>query len=166
MKRRILLAALPLATLGHAKAHGQQTLQAEQGWSRPALARIGTAVAYLTLRNEGSTPVRVVAASTPIAQGVEIHESSVENNVARMQPRPDGVVVPPGGTVRFEPGGLHLMLMKPHADLKAGQSFTLTLRSDNGEVLTVPVTVAMRQPPAETGRGNNAGLKPDDVHDC
>lgn len=148
MKRRILLAALPLVTLTRAKAQDQQTLNAEQAWSRPALARIGTAVAYLTLRNEGSAPVRVVGASTPVAESVEIHESSVENNVARMQPRPEGVVVPPGGTVRFEPGGLHLMLMKPHADLKAGQSFTLTLRFDDGEVLAVPITVAMREPAA------------------
>jgi len=91
----------------------------------PALARIGTAVAYLMLRNEGSAPVRVFGASTPIAESVEIHESSMENNVARMQPRPDGVVVPLGGTVRFQPGSLHLMLAKPHADLKAAQSFTL-----------------------------------------
>lgn len=148
MKRRILLAALPLVTLNRAKAQDQQTLKAGQAWSRPALARIGTAVAYLTLRNEGSAPVRVVGASTPVAESVEIHESSVENNVARMQPRPEGVVVPPGGTVRFEPGGLHLMLMKPHDDLKAGQSFTLTLRFDNGEVLAVPIVVAMRAPAA------------------
>lgn len=148
MKRRILLAALPLVMLGRAKAQGQQTSKAEQGWSRPALARIGTAVAYLTLRNEGNAPVRVVGASTPVAESVEIHESNVENNVARMQPRPDGVVVPPGGTLRFEPGGLHLMLMKPHTDFKAGQSFILTLRFDNGEVLAVPITVAMREPAA------------------
>ncbi|MDJ0391544.1 copper chaperone PCu(A)C [Roseomonas sp. E05] len=150
MKRRILLAAMPLATLGRtrAEAQGQQNLKAEQGWSRPALARIGTAVAYLTLRNEGGAPVRVIGASTPAAEGVEIHESVVENDVARMRPRPDGVAVPSGGTVRFEPGGLHLMLMKPYADLKAGQSFTLTLRLDSGEVLAVPVTVAMREPTA------------------
>ncbi|HEV7266412.1 MAG TPA: copper chaperone PCu(A)C [Falsiroseomonas sp.] len=154
MKRRMLLAALPFVTLGRAEAQGQQALKAEQGWSRPALARIGTAVAYLRLRNEGSTPVRVIGGSTPVAEGVEIHESMIENNIARMRPRSDGVVLPPGGTVRFEPRGLHLMLIKPHADLKVGQDFILTLRFDNGEVLDVPVTVAVREP--ATG---HAGMK-------
>jgi copper(I)-binding protein len=81
----------------------------------------------------------------------------MENNIARMQPRPDGVVVPPGGAVRFEPGGLHLMLMKPHADLKAGQSFILTLRFDNGEVLAVPITVAMREPAAAHDGKHHSG---------
>ena len=148
MKRRILLTALPFVILGRAKAQGQQTLKAEQGWSRPSLARIGTAVVYLRLRNEGSTPVRVVGGSTAVAEGVEIHESMIENNIARMRPRSDGVVLPPGDTVRFEPRGLHLMLIKPHADLKAGQNFILSLRFDNGEVLDVPVTVAMQEPAA------------------
>jgi copper(I)-binding protein len=153
MRRRILLAALPSIAAGQALAEKHPAVVAEQAWSRPALARIGTAVIYLNLRNGGSKPLRLVGGSTPVAEAVEIHESIVEDGVARMRPRPEGVAVPQGGTVRFEPSGLHLMLMKPHADLKAGQGFTLTLRFDDGASLDVPVQVTMRQPSAGHGSG-------------
>ncbi|MFZ6765266.1 copper chaperone PCu(A)C [Pseudoroseomonas sp. WGS1072] len=151
MRRHFFLGAMSLILARRSKAQGRPSLAAERAWSRPALARIGTAVVYLTLRNEGAAPLRVVGGSTPVAESVEIHESLVENNVARMHPRAEGIVVPPDGTVRFEPNGLHLMLMKPYADLKAGESFSLTLRFDNGEALTVPVTVGVREPKAEHG---------------
>ncbi|PWC26839.1 copper chaperone PCu(A)C [Teichococcus aestuarii] len=148
MKRRVLLATAALTLAGRGNAQPSSMLVAERAWSRPALARIGTAVTYLTLRNDGSAPVRVVGGSTDIAETVEIHESVVDNNVARMRPRPEGVAVPSGGSVRFQPNGLHLMLMKPRADLRAGQIFTITLRLDNGATLDVPVTVAAREPAA------------------
>jgi copper(I)-binding protein len=134
-----------------AVAQGQPELTVENARSRPALARIGTAVAYLSLRNGGSRSARVVGGSTSVAERVEIHESVVEGGIARMRPRPDGVVVPPGDVVRFEPSGLHLMLIKPVADLKAGQGFTLTLNFENGTTLAVPVTVAVREPTASHG---------------
>jgi copper(I)-binding protein len=155
MKRRILLAALPSLVAARALAQAPVMLEAQQAWSRPALARIGTAVVYLTLRNGGSRPVRVTGGSTPVAERVEIHESTVENGLARMRPRPDGVIAPPGGVVRFEPSGLHLMLLKPHADLKAGQTFPLTLSFDTGETLTVSVSVSMREPAAGHGGMNH-----------
>lgn len=148
MRRRILLAAMPSIVAGRASAQGRSEVAAEQAWSRPALARIGTAVVYLNLRNVGSRPVRLVDGSTPVAEAVEIHESIVEDGLARMRPRSDGVAVPQGGTVRFEPSGLHLMLMRPHDDLKVGQGFILTLRFDDGTSLEVPVQVTMRQPTA------------------
>nr|WP_232477461.1 copper chaperone PCu(A)C [Roseomonas sp. KE0001] len=134
-----------------ASAQAQPGLFAENAWSRPALARIGTAVVYLSLRNGGSQPVRLLGGSTPVAERVEIHESVVEGRVARMRARPGGVVVPPGGVIRFEPSGLHLMLIKPAADLKAGQGFTLTLNFENGATFAVPVQVAMREPAAGHG---------------
>lgn len=151
MRRRVLLVTVPSVFAGPALPQEQPAVTAEQGWSRPALARIGTAVAYLNLRNGGSRPVRLVGGSTSVAEAVEIHESIIENGVARMHPLPGGVVVPQGETVRFEPGGMHLMLMRPHADFKAGQGFTLTLRFDDGGTLTVPIQVTMRQPTAGHG---------------
>jgi copper(I)-binding protein len=151
MRRRALLIALPCVLAETAFAQGKPAVVAENAWSRPALARIGTAVAYLSFRNEGGQPVRILGGTTPVAGRVEIHESVVENGVARMRPRPEGVAVPSGGVIRFEPNGLHLMLMKPHADLKAGQLFTLTLNLEDGGTVAVPVQVTMREPVAGHG---------------
>ena len=44
------------------------------------------AAAYLTIHNASDSAVRVVSASSPAAARVEIHETVVEDDVARMKP--------------------------------------------------------------------------------
>lgn len=133
--------------VGSSRAQGDVArVVAEQGWSRPTAMRVGTAVAYLRLRNAGAEPISLLRVRTSMAERVEIHESFVENGVARMRPRAGGVVLPPGEEVRFEPSGLHLMLLKPTADLKAGERFALTLEFDRGVTVDVPILVMARPP--------------------
>lgn len=65
--------------------------------------------AYLTLRNHGDSPLTLVGAETAVARTVEMHTTQRDGDVMRMR-RLSGVEIPAGGTVRFEPGGHHLML--------------------------------------------------------
>ncbi|HWX48214.1 MAG TPA: copper chaperone PCu(A)C [Roseomonas sp.] len=159
-RRKLLVMGSGLSLLSAVGVRAQEQaaqLVAEQAWSRPALARIGTAVAYLRVRNIGAAPVQLLGATTPVAARVEIHESVVEDGVARMRPHPEGVPVAPGGEVAFEPGGLHLMLLDLHSDLKAKEVFPLTLRFTHGTALEVAVIVSVRAPAAQgshSGRGH------------
>ncbi|MGE0625973.1 MAG: copper chaperone PCu(A)C [Pseudomonadales bacterium] len=66
-------------------------------------------VAYLTLHNRGDAPLALVGAETDLARAVEIHTTLRDGEVMRMR-RLSRVEIPAGGTVRFEPGGHHLML--------------------------------------------------------
>lgn len=99
--------------------------------------------AYMTIRNEGATPDRLVSATADAARTVEIHETVIENDVARMQMLPEGITVPAGEAVELRPGGLHLMLIGLHADLVPGMTVTLTLTFESGEVITVRAPVRM-----------------------
>ncbi len=63
------------------------------------------------------------------------------NNVMSMHPQAT-VDIPAGGTVEFKPGGLHVMLIGLKQDLKAGDTYTLTLQFRNAG--DVPVTVMVR----------------------
>ena len=58
----------------------------------------------------------------------------------------DAVEIPPGESVRLEPGGLHVMLMGVDPALEAGERISVTLVFERaGEVvLSVPVR---RSPP-------------------
>jgi copper(I)-binding protein len=51
---------------------------------------------------------------------------------------------PPHGTVKFEPGGLHIMLVGLAHPLASGSDFPLTLRFEKAGELTVRVRVAER----------------------
>jgi len=53
--------------------------------------------------------------TSPQFGAVELHESTVEDGVARMRAIPE-LVVPAHGTATLERGGKHLMLMAPGGD--------------------------------------------------
>lgn len=54
--------------------------------------------------------------------------------------------IPAGGEVVLEPGGLHLMLLDLPDPLEEGETFDLTLTTDAGDEITVPVEVRSEAP--------------------
>lgn len=71
---------------------------------------MGMAVGYFELRNPGSTPMRLRGVSSEAFASVEMHETLSENGISRMREL-DEAEVPAQGSISFEPGGKHLMLM-------------------------------------------------------
>ena len=96
-------------------------------WTRAVAARAPTAAGYMTIRNAGSAPDRLLGAETPQAGRVELHEMSMTDGIMRMRPVPGGIALPPGQEVRLAPGGLHLMLIGPQGDFAQGARVPLTL---------------------------------------
>jgi copper(I)-binding protein len=80
-------------------------------WTRatPPAARAGGG--YLTVTNHGQTADRLVGVSSPASGRVEIHTMEVAGGAMKMREFPDGLAIPPGKTVKLEPGGFHLMLI-------------------------------------------------------
>ena len=116
------------------------------------------------MRLTSSTPARLVAASSTVADATEVHEMSMADNVMRMRQVP-AVELPAGKAVDFAPGGYHIMFMKLHAQLKDGDTVPLVLtfedaqgkRSDvKVEAPVRPLTSAM---PAAHGAGQ-LNMKP------
>lgn len=102
-------------------------------WSRAAGANTNGA-GFMSIRNAGSQPDRLLSASTPAARVVELHTHIREGDVMRMRPVTD-IPVPAGQTVHLRPGGLHLMLIGLTGPLNRGASVPLTLRFERaGEV--------------------------------
>jgi copper(I)-binding protein len=94
---------------------------------------------------------RLVAASSPVAGTVEIHEMSMDGNVMRMRPVA-GVDLPAGKTVELKPGGYHLMLLDLKQPLNAGDTVPVTLVVEAGgkrENLELKVPVRSLQGGAE-----------------
>jgi copper(I)-binding protein len=152
VRRPILLAATLLAA---SPALAQKSgLEVTNAWSRPAPAgRVG--VAYLTITDSGA-PDRLIGASSPVAERVELHQSATANGVATMRPV-DGVPVAPGAPGVLAPGGYHLMLRDLRRPLAVGQSFPLTLNFAKAGTLTTSVTVAPLSAETAAGRMNGMG---------
>ena len=78
----------------------------------PPRPGVSMQAAYLKIRNNTQETVRITSAASPDFERVELHETVVENDIARMRPV-DQVIIEPQAEIAFERGGLHLMLMRP-----------------------------------------------------
>lgn len=93
---------------------------------------------FFVLTNNTDDEIRITGVTSPQFAAVEIHETRIEDGIARMR-EIDSLVVPPRGNVTLERGGKHLMLMRP-GDLADG--VTLQLMSDDVPVLTIDYSFA------------------------
>ena len=100
-------------------------------------------VAYFTITNGTDVDDALIAASTPAAAHVEMHETSIEAGMARMRPLNE-VRVPAGGRIAVAPGGIHLMLVDLAHPLVAGSRVPLTLEFRNAGKMTVQLSVEVR----------------------
>ena len=88
---------------------------------------------YLTLTNNTDSDIVVTRVTSPQFGRVEMHETVIENDVARMR-KLEELVVPANGQVSFERGGKHLMLMQPASD---GDAVTLNIYSAEAVLMSV-----------------------------
>ncbi len=66
-------------------------------------------VAYFSATNTGDAVIELIAAQSPMARAVELHTNVRDGDMVRMR-RLEKVTIAPGETVRFAPGGHHLMV--------------------------------------------------------
>lgn len=113
----------------------------DRPWTRAVGASAPTAAGYMVLRNGGTVPDRLVSAATPMATAIEMHQMSMTDGIMRMRPLPDGIELPPGQSVRLEPGGLHLMLIGPMGGLARGTRVPVRLRFERAGQVAVELIV-------------------------
>ncbi len=94
---------------------------------------------YMVLRNHLTVPDAVVGATCECARVVELHRMIHEGMTMKMEPVQE-VALPAGAEVRFEPHGLHLMLVDLQQELASGSKTKVTIRFRNH----APVTVEAR----------------------
>lgn len=115
-------------------------VEAEGGFVRLLPPGTPNTAAFMTLRNDGDTPVRLVAGASSAVGHVELHTHRHENGMMRMR-QIEAITVPAKGSVQLQPGGLHVMLFDLRAPLQEGESFPLTLTFDDGQQLSLSLPV-------------------------
>ena len=113
-----------IATSPRSSAASATASEPRNSWVRATVAPQKTTGAFMQLT--AARPVKVVAASSPVAQVVEIHEMKMDNGVMKM-PAVEALPLPAGQPVTLKPGSYHVMLMGLKAPIKAGETVPLTL---------------------------------------
>lgn len=118
--KRSILATLLLAAL---PAFAQVAVS--DAWVRGTVAQQKATGAFMQLK--AAQDSRLVAAKSPVAAVVEIHEMSMDKDVMKMRALPNGLDLPAGKNVELKPGGYHVMLMDLKQQMKDGDTVPLTL---------------------------------------
>ncbi|GLH79551.1 hypothetical protein SSBR45G_44600 [Bradyrhizobium sp. SSBR45G] len=127
------------------------------GWSRatPGGAKVGAG--YFAVTNTGREPDRLVAASSDVAETVEIHEMSTRDGVMVMRPMEEGLAIPAGQTVALSSGGIHLMLTGLKAPLVEGKTVAVTLQFERAGKMAVLLDVLGLGAQAPGGQQGTSG---------
>jgi copper(I)-binding protein len=124
----LLLAALP--------ALAQVTVG--EPWVRATVAQQKATGAFMTLTS--AQGARLIAASSPAAGAVEVHEMKMVDDVMRMR-QITALELPAGQPVALSPGGYHLMLLELKQPLKDGDKVALTLEIEDAQKMRSKVVV-------------------------
>lgn len=120
----LALFAAPTFAAAHEYKIGDLVVDHPAAKTTPTTAMTGAG--YVTITNNGDETDTLIAVEADFPR-VEIHDTKVENDVASMF-QVEGVVVEPGDTVTFAPGGKHIMFMGLEGDpFEEGETVDATL---------------------------------------
>ncbi|MGC5698795.1 copper chaperone PCu(A)C [Pseudomonas sp. NFXW11] len=139
---RLSSALLLMSLLGLANAAGAATL-VDNAWVRATVAGQHASGAFMDIT--ASSDSKLVAVESPVARIVQIHQSSMHNDVMSMQ-QVDAVALPAGKKVSLDSHGYHVMLMELNGQIKEGDLVPLTLIVENpkGEKESIKVQAQAR----------------------
>ena len=138
MVQHLAIAMLAMSILVLSSLSGQAELPAKIANGRVNLGppTIKMDAGYFDITNTSGAPLEIVGADSRAYGAISLHQSQLVGGVATMEPV-GRVVVAPGGTVSFKPGGLHLMLMKPQTKLRPGSVVPIELRLASGQTISI-----------------------------
>ena len=123
-------------------------MEVHDAWVREAPPEVKVLAAYLTLHNHSEQTKTLNHLSSPDFEQVEIHRTEMKNGMVSMKPV-SRMILNPGASMVFEPGGLHLMLFEPHNSLASGDKIKILLEFTDHTSLEFSAEVRKQAPGAE-----------------
>jgi copper(I)-binding protein len=148
------LIGLALAGVDAARAESD-VIAIEKAWTRATPKGAKVAAGYLTIKNGGEEPDRLVGARADFAGNTEIHLMNMVDGIMRMRPVNDGLPIPGNSAVTLQPNGYHLMFMELTQPLAEGETVSGTLSFERAGDVAVSFQVMGLGAPgsdAETGQ--------------
>src|SRR5260370_16758954 len=95
--------AIVLSSTAYADDYKVGALEIDHPWSRAVPKGATVAAGYMTIRNTGAEPDRLVTGSTPVPTKFILHEMSMDKGFMNMHPVQGGLEIKPGETVELKP---------------------------------------------------------------
>lgn len=124
-----LALGLAISLTGCQSSPQTSALDVTEAWAKAADE--GMTGVFAEISNPHSEAVTIVGGSTESARMIELHE--VADGV--MREKPGGFVIPADGSYVLEPGADHIMLMGLNEALLPGNTVSISLELDTGDVV-------------------------------
>lgn len=134
----ISLGLLVAPVAAHEFAGGSVTVAHPWARATPGGAKVG--VAFFEMKAGAGKGDRLIAASSTVAGGAELHNHIMEGGIARMR-RVDAIPIAGGRSVVLGPSGYHVMLTDLRQPLKEGDLIKLSLQFEKAGKIEVDATV-------------------------
>ncbi|XOV81214.1 MAG: copper chaperone PCu(A)C [Aestuariibacter sp.] len=134
------LAILLCATIAQAS---EDKLHMMSAWAPATFKLAVNGAAYINAHNMSGQDVAIAGLSVDekIASRVELHETIIKDDMARMRQITLPVTIPAGEALSMQPGGKHIMLLGLASPLSKGVEFPLTLHFEDGTEQVVNVSI-------------------------
>jgi copper(I)-binding protein len=140
MKHMHWIALCAALVAGAAWAQKKGDMEIDAPWTRATPPGASVAGGYAAIRNRGAAPDKLVAASSPAADHVELHTMAMQGNVMRMQ-QVKAFDVPAQGELALKPGGNHLMFIGLKEPFKEGAKVPVRLRFEKAGEVDIELSV-------------------------
>ena len=131
----------------------QAQVTVNEPWVRATVASQKATGAFMQLTSPANT--RLVAAKSPVANVVEIHEMTMVGDMMKMRAIAS-IDLPAGKSVELKPGGYHVMLIDLKDQVKAGDTVPITLVFEGADKKQQTVEIkAPARPLNATGGGHS-----------
>lgn len=129
MKRFIMALALLAGSVAPSSAHKfeKDGIVVHHPWTRMTAPGAAVGVGYLSITNNGKEPDKLMGGTLEGADRAEVHEMKMEGDKMLMRHLSGGLEIKPGETIKFTPGGYHLMFLGLKTPISKGTNIKGTL---------------------------------------
>ena len=140
-----LLTEIPSA---FAEKNTFKTLVIQNVWIKDSPLNHPMTAAYLTIHNTSNSDTTLIAISSSIAERIEIHQMSMDNDIMKMRPLKDGLIIPANDITYLKPGDFHLMFFGLKKQMTPMETHLINLTFQNLGTIAVHALVK----PSENGK--------------
>lgn len=130
------------------------SLQVKDAWTNATASGQSVGAGYFVVHNRKNRADILRGASSPAAQTLQFHTSSLVGGIARMR-QVERFNIPAGGKLKLAPGGNHLMLIGVKRQFKVGETVPVTLHFSSGASVKVKLEIRAAGKPFSSNGGHH-----------
>lgn len=131
----LLTSALLLSTIVNA-----ETFTVDDAHVRATPPHSQNSAAFMKIHNNTDTSRKLIAASSDIADRVELHSHIMSDGMMKMR-QVDSIEVNANDTAILQPGSFHVMFLGLKSSLVEGENVKINLYFDNGDEVVIDAPI-------------------------